>query len=92
MTKVKLLENLAVRKLKLEVRMNRFKNWQKTLNEKKMFNKNDSDRSLSYWRKERRLNSRIEFLENKMGEILHDLETNRIKSMFNEIFRPMEVK
>lgn len=92
MTKVKLLESLAVRKLKLEVRMNRFKNWQKVLNEKKMFNKNDSDRSLSYWRKERRLNSRIEFLENKMGEILHDLETNKVKNIFNDIFRPTEVK
>lgn len=89
MTKKKLLENLAVRKLKLEVRLNRFKSWQKLLDEKKGFNDKDSKKSLMYWRKERRLSNRIEFVENKMQDILHELETNKIRNMFSDIFKPL---
>ena len=72
MTKAKLLENLAVRKLKLLVRMNRFKNWQKRLEGKKTFTEQDGKRSLSYWRKERRLNNRIEYIDNQIREIAYN--------------------
>lgn len=68
MKKERLLKALKNLKVKLECRKRRFEVWQEQLEEEKITEENITKSHL-YWTKQRRLEDRIEDLQNKINDL-----------------------